>query len=63
MSDHKPCPFCGGEAKICKQKISLSKVEEYCVFNVYCMACKARIKAAKEYDIAWSLWDRRAGNG
>lgn len=59
----KPCPFCGGEAKLCEttEREGLT----YCGFCfVKCTNCGCRTQMYADYcpDIVKSLWNRRAAN-
>ena len=60
MAELKPCPFCGGEAKL--EHLSKSSM-------VYCLSCKASsklIEYAPDYasdEKAIEAWNRRAEDG
>ena len=68
MSDLKPCPFCGGKAKIITS-ISRS-IPNYPTAYIECEICRAstRIVADLERDGSFilkviALWNERAGEG
>lgn len=55
MPELKPCPFCGGEAKV--QSFSHDR-------TVYCTDCNARVqKFFPTREEAIEAWNRRADNG
>ena len=51
----KPCPFCGGEARVF-QTFDLT-------WEVYCCNCTARIFDIPDDKEAIEEWNRRADNG
>ena len=53
--DHKPCPFCGGEAT-CEAVGSSGQMKEY---YVTCSTCDCVIATHVTYFEAWAAWDRR----
>ena len=61
----KPCPFCGGKAKLYSQKVAGGYDYSY----VFCESCKIGTKkyeVSPEYcanDKATEAWNRRADNG
>lgn len=61
MNKIKPCPFCGGKAKVGTKTFDIFNVAAY----VYCSECHARtdlIEAdvnIKAVDIAKAKWNRR----
>lgn len=52
MAELKPCPFCGGEAKV-------SCGSNYC--EVYCIKCFGRVEQ-NGIDEAIEAWERRVEN-
>ena len=64
----KPCPFCGGVAKMHHWRCSYNKNEIY-PFAVMCESCKTRYGAFKPEQIsltekdAADLWNRRWDDG
>lgn len=59
----KPCPFCGGEAKIYKTKTtSLTDTLIPCYF-VFCKQCCCQTQYSKTENEAISKWNRRTDNG
>lgn len=64
MTELKPCPFCGGEAKIyetpTKEKYwNISKKS----YDILCSECGASMVDFLYRDIAISMWNRRVNNG
>ncbi len=64
----KPCPFCGGEAKMHHWRCSYGNNDIY-PFQVMCEDCKTRFGAFKLNQItltekeAAGVWNRRAEDG
>ncbi len=52
----KPCPFCGGEAKIVND-------EEFEVFFAICKHCNASTRLFDDEVVAIEAWNRRVDNG
>ncbi len=58
MTEHKPCPFCGGK----EAEIDIYIVEENELIWEYCVACYACDTfgpSAYTEEEAWEAWDRR----
>ena len=53
--EHKPCPFCGGEAT-CEAVGSSGQMKEY---YVTCSTCDCVIATHVTYFEAWAAWDKR----
>ena len=49
----KPCPFCGGEAKI---------VKSYYTIWAKCICCGAKSRCEENEEKAAEAWNRRAGS-
>ena len=58
----KPCPFCGGKAKVYKYALFIT-----CEAKVMCPFCRIQTAAYKEQDMdnaiwfATNAWNRRVG--
>ena len=50
----KPCPFCGGEAVLCRALWG---------DFIKCPDCEATTKSSNDFDKAVGFWNRRAGEG
>ncbi len=56
----KPCPFCGGEAKLA--------ISNQCMAKAYCVVCKdshcrgSGRKLVRDIETAINAWNRRADN-
>lgn len=56
MTELKPCPFCGGEAKMIKfQKVG----SETCEYVMQCWGCHAKTRVCKTDEEAIRAWNRR----
>ena len=64
MPELKPCPFCGGEAKlwVASAKWNPDGSTTICGWKVGCTKCRIETDIEKR-DIAIEKWNRRAGNG
>lgn len=49
MAELKPCPFCGGEATLCKKKECFGHGEYHNNYFVKCDSCGAKGKKEIEY--------------
>lgn len=64
----KPCPFCGGEAKLARNYIIIKGKSEKSSW-VYCTKCSSkttyflRSKVERYMSTAAEAWNRRADNG
>lgn len=56
MDELRPCPFCGGEAKLVMVFPS-----RYCA--VYCKGCLAETTYFKTKELAIEAWNRMANDG
>ena len=57
MNDLKPCPFCGGEAKVIKVEITMDGIygrKEN--ITVGCSICDATIEATRK-ELTYERWD------
>ena len=63
-TDHelKPCPFCGGEAKL-KQKWGKHEHRRDPITYAWCKSCKARSLPFIDEKDAVEAWNRRTGVG
>ena len=61
MAELKPCPFCGGEAKIKLFKSGIFK--RITVYYAECAVCGNQTKVQFETEQAIEAWNRRAQNG
>lgn len=53
----KPCPFCGGKAKIYRKKIMFIYEED--AYMIYCKNCQAQVRYSNREEIAIEEWNRR----
>ena len=56
MNELKPCPFCGGDAKIVD-------VEDLKGFFALCKHCNASTRIFYSEEVAIEAWNRRVDNG
>lgn len=52
MVELKPCPFCGGKAKIFQD-------DRFCFFKVRCVKCYAESSYIEDKNLAVKAWNRR----
>lgn len=60
MAELKPCPFCGGKAKL--RGFSYGG-DEPLTFDVICIDCIAQTDEFDTEEKAKAAWERRADNG
>ncbi len=60
MSELKPCPFCGGEAKLYVRSIHGLLFGDY--YWVKCEDCNAETASDFEKSVAIEAWNRRAND-
>lgn len=66
MAELKPCPFCGGIARICDHKFYNGKTKDFSYHNygVKCIVCFAQIwQFYNTKEEAVDAWNRRTDNG
>lgn len=56
-SELKPCPFCGGKARVLVEENYYDRPGEY-YHNIYCIGCGAQMFVASRSE-AVSKWNRR----
>lgn len=54
----KPCPFCGGEAKLHKEKLDIFGVMRDC-YSVYCTKCCCQTQYSGSENEAVRDWNKR----
>ncbi|MBQ7873744.1 MAG: Lar family restriction alleviation protein [Oscillospiraceae bacterium] len=59
MAELKPCPFCGGRARVIQSDPLEKGKKEFYVFGVYCTDCGGLMRKCAEED-AVKAWNRRA---
>lgn len=63
MADLKPCPFCGGEARMLKMNGFKRSFFNHIVKRPTCTKCYATMFVWFDEDTAIEAWNRRADNG
>lgn len=58
MAELKPCPFCGGKARIIQSDPLLKGKKEFFIYNVACLECSATVRKCTEEE-AVEAWNRR----
>ena len=61
MTELKPCPFCGGKARIVENDPFGSQRKEFRCYGVICNGCDAHFWKNTEEE-AIDAWNRRADN-
>ena len=59
MTELKPCPFCGGKARIMLEDEHLP---DECFHNIYCTSCGAQFWVKSKTE-AITVWNRRIERG
>ena len=60
----KPCPFCGGDARVCADPTATrDTLGRKWAFNVCCDKCCATTGVAYSVDKAIEAWNRRTEDG
>ncbi len=59
MAELKPCPFCGGEAKIFTHRNERERTNPTVV---KCQVCGVKTAIHDRYGLAIEAWNRRAGD-
>ena len=64
MTELKPCPFCGGNAKT-REFLSITglTLKQKKVYYVECVVCRIRTMVELGADVAIEAWNRRAEDG
>ena len=62
MMDLKPCPFCGGEAKLYKNKHSTLDGRTIDTYKVLCSSCEIETFVFNTPKSAAKRWNRRAAH-
>ena len=61
MSELKPCPFCGGKAKL--RHYTSGTFKKTTVVYVECCVCRIRTPVEFEPECVEEAWNRRAEDG
>lgn len=59
----KPCPFCGGEAKLVKRKFKVGFYPSGGTYYVHCKKCLITTQPRTSAGPVIEAWNRRAENG
>ena len=66
MSELKPCPFCGGQARIFTKRVHSEnhhlQLDVKCEYIVKCNRCRASMSCYASKAWAINAWNRRADN-
>ena len=63
MAELKPCPFCGGEARI-GVKLAIFSMDVYDEdYYVFCTECAVHTIECEDDEVATEVWNRRVNNG
>lgn len=60
MDELKPCPYCGGEAKLLRRKLRTGFYTRGGTWYVHCKACLNRTEPRKKRETVIELWNRRS---
>lgn len=58
----KPCPFCGGEAKILIRKVNTGFFPRGGTYYVHCKNCLITTQPRKKLENVIEAWNRRTTN-
>ena len=62
MIELKPCPFCGGRARINTGEFCTGTEKVIKTYGAYCIKCSARIGMHYSESDACNEWNRRAND-
>ena len=59
----KPCPFCGGEARVVFRPVRVGAHVSRGTYYVHCKTCLIATQPRKKQHLVVEVWNRRAGEG
>ena len=59
MDELKPCPFCGGKAKLIKRKLKTGFYARGGTYYVHCTRCLVRTETNKNVNLVIYEWNKR----
>ena len=59
MAELKPCPFCGGEAKLVKRKFKTGFYPSGGTFYVHCKVCLITTQPRQKAEDVIEVWNTR----